>query len=76
MSRFGDEDPHAFDDPHGPDNAECADCGAPWYRAPLDSCPWCGDCAIRRDEWATAQEIKRMAKVVLAADLMTIKDIA
>jgi len=60
----------------GEANAECHDCGQPWYRSEFDSCVWCGPCAQRRDEWATAMELKRMAKAVLAVDLTKIKGVA
>lgn len=73
MSYYHDEDdPHAFDLL----NAICADCGERWYRSEHDRCVWCGPCAQRRDAWATAQEIRSMAKAVLKVDLMKVRDIA
>lgn len=74
MSRFGDEPSDYLDG--DPANAECADCGVGFYRSAFDACVWCGDCGQRRDDWATAQEIKRMAKAVLAVDLMNVKEVA
>jgi hypothetical protein len=59
-----------------PDGAICSDCGESFYRSEFDSCVWCGPCAQRRDDWITAQEIKRMAKAVWNADLTKVKDIA
>lgn len=76
MSRFdGPEEPADYLD-GDPVNAECADCGLGWWKGEHDSCVWCGPCAQRRDDWATAQEIKRMAKAVLTVDLMHVKDVA
>jgi hypothetical protein len=74
MNRFGDDDTDAYDS--DPTNAECHDCGAAWYRSEFDACVWCGPCADRRDRWATAQEMRSMAKAVLAVDLMKVKDVA
>jgi len=75
MSRYGDEDADALD-VGLPMNATCADCGIDYSRAELDSTPWCDACSDRRDRWATAQELRTMAKAVLRADLMTTKDVA
>lgn len=45
-------------------------------RDELDSTPTCDSCSNRRDAWATAQELRHMAKAVLTADLLKVKDIA
>lgn len=74
MSRYGDDATYAEDGE--PTNAECSDCGLGFWRSEFDSCPWCGPCAQRRDDWATAQDLKRMAKAVLAVDLTNVKDVA
>ena len=57
-------------------NCDCADCGLPFYRSAFDACPWCGPCAVRRDDWITAFELRRMAKAVLSIDLTKVRDIA
>jgi hypothetical protein len=74
MSRYGDEPADYLDG--DPCNADCADCGVGFWKGAFDSCVWCTPCAVRRDEWATAQEIKRMAKAVLSVDLMKVRDVA
>lgn len=57
-------------------NAACSDCGSGFWRSEYDACPFCGPCAQSRDDWATAQEIKRMAKAVLSVDLTKVRDVA
>jgi hypothetical protein len=74
VSRYGDDTTYPED--ADPTNCDCADCGVAFWKSEWDSCPWCGPCAQRRDEWATAQDLKRMAKAVLTTDLTTIKEIA
>lgn len=75
MSRWGIDPPDdgAYDDPT---NADCADCGTGFWKGEYDSCVWCGPCAQRRDDWATAQEIRHMAKAMLRVDLSKVKDVA
>jgi hypothetical protein len=75
MSRYGDEPDDALD-VEDLRNAVCADCGLSYARAELDSTPWCDECSDRRDRWATAQELRTMAKAVLKADLTKTKDVA
>jgi hypothetical protein len=75
VSRYGDEEPDALDADIQP-NATCADCGVDYSKAEHDRSVWCDDCSNRRDAWATATEIRFMAKAVLKADLMKVKDVA
>lgn len=75
MSRFG-IDPPDDDAYEMRPNAECADCGVAYAKGEHDRSVWCDPCSDRRDRWITAQEMKRMAKAVLAVDLMTVKDVA
>jgi len=74
MSRYGDEDADALDGEAC--NAECADCGVAYSKAEHDRTPWCDGCSDRRDRWATAQEMRSMARAVLAVDLSKVKDVA
>ncbi len=62
--------------PDLPFNAECADCGQPYSKAEMDRTPWCDTCSDRRDRWAAAQDVRTMAKAVLAIDPLKVKDIA
>lgn len=74
MSSWGEElDPFEYEPKP---NAECTDCGTAFVRSEYDRCPWCADCAIRRDQWASLQDIKTMARAVLTIDPAKIKDIA
>lgn len=75
MSRYGDEDADALD-VGLPMNAECHDCGIPYSRAEHDRTVWCDSCSDKRDRWATAFEIRHMAKAVLAVDLTKVRDVA
>ncbi len=69
------DDGDAFDDTLRP-NATCADCGVDYSKAEHDRSVWCDPCSDRRDRWATAMEIRIMAKAFLSADLSTVKDVA
>jgi len=76
VSRFGlDDDDREYDAPLPP-NATCADCGIDYAKGEHDRSVWCDPCSDRRDRWATAQELRTMAKAVLAVDLMKTKDVA
>jgi len=76
MSRYGDDDTPAYDTDEIHANAVCSDCGVAYSRGELDSTPFCDACSDKRDAWATAQELRTIAKAVLATDLTTIKDVA
>jgi len=74
VSYYHDEDdPHAYDLP--PTNATCHDCGVDYSRGEHDPTVWCDECSDRRDRWATAQEIKMMAKAALRVDLTKVSGI-
>lgn len=75
MSRYGDDESDALDVGLAP-NAECHDCGVEYSKGLHDRSVWCDTCSDRRDRWATAQELRAMAKAFLATDLTTVKDIA
>lgn len=75
MSRYGEDDTYP-EDQADPTNSECPDCGGAFWRAEMDRCVFCGPCAQQRDAWATAQELKTMAKAILNADLTKVRDIA
>ncbi len=62
--------------PDQPFNATCADCGVDYSRAEMDRTPFCDTCSNRRDQWASAQDVRTMAKAVLAIDPLKIRDIA
>jgi hypothetical protein len=76
MSRYDQPDEPADYLDGDPVNAECSDCGVGFWREPLDGCVWCGECADRRDRWATAQDVRLMLKAVLAVDLSKVRDVA
>jgi hypothetical protein len=75
MSRYGEEDRDALD-ADVQMNASCTDCGVDYAKAENDLSTWCDACSDRRDAWATALEIRFMAKAVLKADVTTVKDVA
>jgi len=75
MSRYGDEDADALDEGLPP-NATCTDCGVHYGKAASDPTTWCDACSDRREAWAAAQELRTMAKAVLAADVTNVKEIA
>ncbi len=62
--------------PDQPFNATCSDCGVDYARAGMDRTPFCDTCSNRRYQWAAAQDMRTMAKAVLAIDPLKIKDIA
>jgi hypothetical protein len=74
--RYGDDDTTADDDDSIQPNAVCSDCGVSYSRAELDSTPFCDACSDKRDAWATAQELRTIAKAVLKVDLTKTKDVA
>lgn len=76
MTRYGDDSTYHEDQDAQLPNAICSDCGADYSRDELDATPWCDACSNKRDAWATAQDLKRMAKAVLATDLTKVRDIA
>jgi hypothetical protein len=75
MTRYGDDDRDAYDDTLQP-NADCQDCGIAYSKADDDPSGCCDPCSDKRDRWATALELRLMAKAVLRADPATIKDVA
>ena len=58
MSRYGDDNTHAFEDDELQPNASCTDCGVAYSKADADPTTWCDACSDRRDAWAAATEIR------------------
>jgi hypothetical protein len=56
--------------------ATCTDCGVPYGREYDSPNGLCAECDDRREAWATAQQLKRMAKAVLKVDLTKVKEVA
>jgi len=75
VSRYGSDDRDAYDDTLQP-NAECQDCSAPFSKAEDDPGVWCDFCSDKRDRWATALELRTMAKAVLRTDLTRVREVA
>lgn len=79
MSRY-DSDVDAYEWLNGADelqpNATCQDCGIAYSKAEDDPSGCCDSCSDKRDRWATALELKLMAKAVLRTDLTQVKDVA
>lgn len=78
MSRYNsDVDAYAWlNGDELPANATCQDCQASYSKAEDDPSGCCDSCSDKRDRWATALEIKLMAKAVLRTDLTRVKDVA
>lgn len=75
MSRYREDDRDAYDDTLQ-SNAECHDCGSAYSKAEDDPSGCCDPCSDKRDRWATALELRLMAKAVLRVDLARVKDVA
>jgi hypothetical protein len=61
----------------GPEpNAQCGDCGEPFWLGHDDTGRLCDACCDRRDAHTDLNDLKRMAKAVLRIDPTTIKDVA
>lgn len=75
MSRYGNDDRDAYDDSLQL-NAQCQDCGIDYSKAEDDPSGCCDSCSDTRDRWATALELRVLAKAVLRTDLTRVKEVA